>query len=117
MLGEAADTLGIGSFIEEIGSSIPGIDEAMSFAEVLKLVVSLNYSCVVFDTAPTGHTLRFLSFPDILEQGGSKLFALKNKFGGLFKQLGSLMMGEGSEDMIVCSLSYSPFSNTIPLQF
>jgi hypothetical protein len=32
----------MGSFIKEIATAIPGIDEAMSFAEVMKFVGSLN---------------------------------------------------------------------------
>jgi len=100
MLGEAADQFGLGSLMEDLGSALPGIDEAMSFAEVLKLVVSLEFSVVVFDTAPTGHTLRFLSFPDILEKGLSKMEAMKGQFGGLFKQFGSMMGMEGAEGLM-----------------
>jgi len=89
-----------GGFLTEISSSIPGIDEAMSFAEVMKRVQSMDYSCIVFDTAPTGHTLRLLQFPTMLEKGLGKLMSLKDSFGGLLSTASSLFSGSGSEDML-----------------
>ncbi|MFW9949422.1 MAG: ArsA family ATPase, partial [Candidatus Thorarchaeota archaeon] len=42
----------------------PGIDEAFALLKVLEfLETEHDYDLVVFDTAPTGHTLRFLSLP------------------------------------------------------
>ncbi|KAK9749310.1 hypothetical protein RND81_02G117100 [Saponaria officinalis] len=91
------------NFVSELANAIPGIDEAMSFAEMLKLVQTMDYSVIVFDTAPTGHTLRLLQFPSTLEKGLTKMMTLKNKFGGLLSQM-TRMFGvedEFGEDAIL----------------
>ncbi|MCO5551700.1 hypothetical protein L7F22_005204 [Adiantum nelumboides] len=95
-----------GGIVSELANAIPGIDEAMSFAEMLKLVQTMDYSVIVFDTAPTGHTLRLLQFPSTLEKGLGKMMALKNRFGGLISQV-SRMFGaedEFGEDAIMGKL-------------
>jgi len=46
--------------------SLPGLDEIMAFNEISALVEGEAYSCIVLDTAPTGHTLRFLELPKVL---------------------------------------------------
>ena len=94
-----------GSFISDISTSIPGIDEAMSFAEVMKQVQSMDYSCIVFDTAPTGHTLRLLQFPTTLEKGLGKLMSLKESFGGLISTASSMLAGPGGDDVIEQAMS------------
>ncbi|KAL8114229.1 ATPase GET3A-like [Apium graveolens] len=87
---------GMESFISDLSNAIPGIDEAMSFAEMLKLVQTMDYSVIVFDTAPTGHTLRLLQFPSTLEKGLGKIMSLKNKFGGMLGQM-TRLFGLGDE--------------------
>lgn len=47
----------------------------------------MQFSCVVFDTAPTGHTLRLLSFPAVMGKTLGKIGALKSRFGGLFSSV------------------------------
>ncbi|XVE73951.1 hypothetical protein DITRI_Ditri11bG0159400 [Diplodiscus trichospermus] len=94
---------GMDSLFSELANAIPGIDEAMSFAEMLKLVQTMDYSCIVFDTAPTGHTLRLLQFPATLEKGLAKMMSLKSKFGGLLSQMTRLfgVDDEFGEDAIL----------------
>lgn len=89
------------SFLTELAGSIPGIDEAMSFAEVMKQVQTMDYETIVFDTAPTGHTLRLLNFPNILEKGLAKLVALKGAMGGMMGQVTRMLGagGAGAEDL------------------
>jgi arsenite-transporting ATPase len=82
-----------GQMFNDLQNSIPGIDEAMSFSELMKQVQQMDFDVVVFDTAPTGHTLRLLSFPTILEKAFSKVWELKDRFGGLIGQATALMSG------------------------
>jgi arsenite/tail-anchored protein-transporting ATPase len=84
---------GLSAMMSELTNSIPGIDEAMSFSELMKQVQNLDFDVVVFDTAPTGHTLRLLSFPTILEKALGKVMELKDRFGGLIGQATAMMGG------------------------
>eukprot|EP00742_Colponemidia_sp_Colp-10_P001206 GILJ01001299.1.p1 GENE.GILJ01001299.1~~GILJ01001299.1.p1 ORF type:complete len:346 (+),score=76.73 GILJ01001299.1:38-1039(+) len=96
---------GLQSMFTDMASSLPGIDEAMSFGELMKQVQTMQFSTIVFDTAPTGHTLRLLNFPTILEKGLGKLLSLKNRFSGLFSQLGSMFgAGESTEEAMLSKL-------------
>ncbi|KAK4578447.1 hypothetical protein RGQ29_028519 [Quercus rubra] len=100
---EVGSSDGMDSLFSELANAIPGIDEAMSFAEMLKLVQTMDYSVIVFDTAPTGHTLRLLQFPSTLEKGLTKMMSLKNKFGGVISQMSRLfgVEEEFGEDAIL----------------
>jgi len=47
--------------------SLPGLDELMAVIEVADIVREGRYDLVILDTAPTGHTLRLLALPQLME--------------------------------------------------
>ena len=47
--------------------SIPGIDEIMSFKTIIDFIEEGKYDKYVVDTAPTGHALRLISSPRMLD--------------------------------------------------
>ncbi|MHA2474319.1 MAG: ArsA family ATPase [Promethearchaeota archaeon] len=78
--------------LEELTSSTPpGIDEALAFGKILEFIeTDHDYDLVIFDTAPTGHTLRFLSLPETLSGWIGKLIKMRLKIGnmlGAFKRI------------------------------
>ncbi|UKZ52095.1 Golgi to ER traffic- protein [Trichoderma virens] len=79
-------------------------DLSMSFAEVLKQVKSLSYETIIFDTAPTGHTLRFLQFPSVLEKALAKVSQLSSQYGpllnGFLGSNGALPNGQNLGEMM-----------------
>lgn len=72
----------------------------MSFAEVLKQVKSLSYQVIIFDTAPTGHTLRFLQFPTVLEKALGKISQLSGQFGPMLNGILGAQGAGGVGDMM-----------------
>lgn len=56
-------------------------------------VQTMDYSCIVFDTAPTGHTLRLLQFPTTLQKGLAKLMSLRGLLGGALTQISAMLGG------------------------
>jgi len=92
---------GAADMLKDLSASIPGIDETMAFAEVMKLVNTLDYETIVFDTAPTGHTLRLMAIPATLDKALSKLQQLQSGLGPLLGSLTSMMGGggDGAKDL------------------
>jgi arsenite/tail-anchored protein-transporting ATPase len=53
---------------EMLNLSIPGIDEVMSFKTIIDFIEENKYDKYVVDTAPTGHALRLISSPKLLDE-------------------------------------------------
>jgi arsenite-transporting ATPase len=79
------------------GMSPPGSDEAMAFGKILEFIEDASYDRVIFDTAPTGHTLKLLELPDLLDSWLGKMLTLRQRLSSMMGGL-RRMMGGGEED-------------------
>ena len=93
------DNIPIFGDMEELTSMTPpGIDEALAFGKILEFVeTEHDYDLIVFDTAPTGHTLRFLSLPETLSGWIGKLLKMRLKIGNMFGAVKRMFTKEGKK--------------------
>ncbi|PAV89084.1 hypothetical protein WR25_08939 [Diploscapter pachys] len=92
--------------LQSMAQGMPGIDEAMSFSEMMRLINSLDFDVVVFDTAPTGHTLRLLQFPTVVEKAFGKIMQLQSTFAPILGQFSSMFgMGQMNPDEMMGKLN------------
>ena len=88
---DLAESAGINDFVGKISefqeflSSLPGIDEATALSSVISLVESGKYDTIVFDTAPTGHTLKLLQLPKVMQAGLQKLESWQSTIWGYWE--------------------------------
>jgi len=82
----------------DFAGTVPGIDELAAFDKFLLYMQSKDYNIIIFDTAPFGHTLRFLSLPDILDSWVGKMISIRLKMAGLINMFKKMMpFGESEE--------------------
>ncbi|CAN0916437.1 ATPase GET3B [Linum grandiflorum] len=105
------DSMGLGMLSNQLGdlklgelldTPPPGMDEAIAMSKVLQFAESPEYSKftrIVFDTAPTGHTLRLLSLPDFLDASIGKMLKMKKKMASAMSAMKSVFgKGGGQEE-------------------
>ncbi|XP_052186014.1 ATPase GET3B isoform X2 [Diospyros lotus] len=103
------DGMGLGMLVEQLGelklgelldTPPPGLDEAIAISKVMQFLESKEYNMftrIVFDTAPTGHTLRLLSLPDFLDASIGKILKLKQKLASATSAIKSVFGQEGTQ--------------------
>lgn len=80
--------------MKDVVGNLPGLDELIALVNIFKIVEAQKFGVVVFDTAPTGHTLRLLSIPGSIDKVLRQLIQMKSWLGGMVSTLsGSLGMG------------------------
>jgi arsenite-transporting ATPase len=65
--------------------SPPGIDELMALVAVMDFLTPESYDLLVLDAAPTGHLIRLLELPEIIEGWLKEFFTLLLKFRKIFR--------------------------------
>lgn len=73
----------------------PGVDEFMSLEILLETMASRDYDTVIFDTAPTGHALRLLLLPEMLDGWVGKLLTLREGIGRMSRAVKRFLGGQG----------------------
>lgn len=92
------DALSMFSDQLDVMSSSPGIDEVAAFEKFMEYMTSDEYDVVIFDTAPTGHTLRLLSFPEMMDSWMGKLIKTKTQLGQMASKLKNIVPFMGSDE-------------------
>ncbi|MFW9944368.1 MAG: ArsA family ATPase [Candidatus Sifarchaeia archaeon] len=78
--------------------SPPGSDEAMAFGKMLEFLEDSSYDRVIFDTAPTGHTLKLLELPDLLDSWLGRILTLRQRLGSMMAGMRAMFGGGERED-------------------
>lgn len=82
----------------DMASMSPGIDEAAAFDKFLQYMTTDEYDIIIFDTAPTGHTLRLLSFPEMMDSWVGKMIKIRRQVGSMAKAFKNIMPFMGDEE-------------------
>ncbi len=95
-LGPAAQRGGAAAAADilKLASNAPGVDEIVSLDLLLRLLETPRHDAVVLDTAPTGHTLRLLSLPEVMDKYFGRLMKWRRQFAKLGRHLRRILRSD-----------------------
>ncbi|MFA9416755.1 ArsA family ATPase [Natrinema sp. HArc-T2] len=94
-LGGLGDMLGGESPMDALfGGAMPGADEAAAMQLLLEYMDDERFERVVVDTAPTGHTLRLLQLPEIMDTMMGRLMKFRQRIGGMLEGVKGMFGGQ-----------------------
>jgi arsenite-transporting ATPase len=70
---------GLGELVAEEIAILPGMEELANLLYIVEYAESGQYDSIIVDCAPTGETLRLLSFPEILNWWMKRLFPIERQ--------------------------------------
>jgi arsenite-transporting ATPase len=98
-MGGLGDLLGgddpMGSLM---GGAVPGADEAAALQLLLEYIDDPRFDRVVVDTAPTGHTLRLLELPEVMDSMVGRMLSIRERLGGLMDGMMGFLGDEDGDD-------------------
>ena len=77
--------------------SMPGADEAAAMQQLMEYLDDPRFDRVVVDTAPTGHTLRLLELPELMDSMVGRIAKLRQQFSGMMEGVKG-MFGMGGDE-------------------
>lgn len=77
--------------------NMPGIDEALGFLSLTREIKKMDFDMVIFDTAPTGHTSKLLSYPQILKKHYEKM--INRPMGQMFQMFMKSSIKNGNDKL------------------
>jgi arsenite-transporting ATPase len=87
-----------------LSGPMPGADEAAAMQQLLAYLDDPRFDRVVVDTAPTGHTLRLLELPEVMDSMAGRLLKMREQFSGLMEGLKGMFGGDGGSDRPMAEL-------------
>lgn len=104
---ELQDLLTTGTYLDQedadqlVSLTVPGVDEIMGLMVVLDFVEKQAYDIYIWDTAPTGHTLRLLALPTELDNWIKALAKIRWKYRQAMSQLARRQLTEIKDGLLV----------------
>jgi len=80
---------------------IPGLDEVMSFKTIVDLIEAQQFDKYIVDTAPTGHALRLLSMPGLLDEWIKVLATMRWKYHRVVDVFGGQKQTDTADDFLL----------------
>ncbi|GAD52426.1 arsenical pump-driving ATPase [Halarchaeum acidiphilum MH1-52-1] len=94
-MGGLGDLLGGGDAgANPLGGPMPGADEAAAMQLLVEYLDDERFERVVVDTAPTGHTLRLLELPELMDSMMGRMLRFREKMGGMMDSMKGLFGGD-----------------------
>ncbi len=80
---------------------IPGIDEVMGFNTIVDLIEDAKFDKYIVDTAPTGHALRLLTLPGLLDEWIKVLAKMRWKYRYMVETFSGKYKPDQGDDFLV----------------